>query len=99
MLIDTDALLTAAKEYDELLKKAQSLYNDIEELSTELREAVNTPGGEKFSEALDNHVLVQIDRQMTAIKHVRDELRSARVEYFSVFEEYQKVVRMTSRSK
>lgn len=88
IVLDQDKFQKASDDFAELSRQMEQLQQDISSLLTELNRGFDTPAGRRFMDSCQKNLLDQLKDQADAIKHVSDNLKTARSEYESVFTEF-----------
>lgn len=92
IVVDEEAFEKAAKGFEELSQKIDSLITNVQDMLIQLGIGWNTPAGRKYIESCQGYLLVQLAAQKVVCAHVSENLRTARALYRSVFEEYSTVI-------
>ena len=87
-VIDEEAFERASERLLELSQDITALRNKVNQLLEDLKAGFDTPAGKKFFRSCGNTLIAPMDDQSRIIQHVAENLRIARAEYQSVFEEY-----------
>lgn len=93
LVIDEEALDRACTEFEELERKTYALCKDLGQLNIDLSEGFKTPAGEKFRLSYQQSLLLPVNEQLTVIRHISQNLKDARNNYRSIFDDYRDIVR------
>ena len=96
ILIDEEALNTAANRFRELTAEVKALQKDIEDMLNDFKTGFDTPAGKKFYNSCANGLLTPINEQVIVIEHIADNLMQAKNIYAPVFDGYRDLVRQLS---
>lgn len=88
IVLDQDKFQKASDDFAELSRQMEQLQQDISSLLAELNRGFDTPAGRRFMDSCQKNLLDQLKDQADVIKHVSDNLKTARSEYESVFTEF-----------
>ena len=88
IVLDQDKFQKASDDFAELSRQMEQLQQDISSLLAELNRGFDTPAGRRFMDSCQKNLLDQLKNQADVIKHVSDNLKTARSEYESVFTEF-----------
>ena len=96
ILIDEEALNTAANRFRELTAEVKALQKDIEDMLNDFKTGFDTPAGKTVYNSCSNALLTPINEQVIVIEHIADNLRQAKNIYAPVFDGYRDLVRQLS---
>lgn len=88
IVLDQGKFQKAANDFADLSRQMEQLQKDISTLLAELATGFDTPAGKRFMDSCQKNLLDQFKNQADIIKHVSDNLKTARTEYESVFTEF-----------
>ena len=98
ILIDEEELQKAHNDFMELAAKAKSLLKDIEQLNEEIKTGFDTPAGKIFYNSYKDCLCEPLNQQIIVIKHIAENLVTAKSMYQSVFDEYRDLVNTINSS-
>ena len=88
IVLDQDKFQKASNDFATLSRQMEQLQQDISSMLSELSKGFDTPAGRRFMNSCQKNLLDQLKDQADVIRHVSDNLKTARSEYESVFTEF-----------
>ena len=96
IIIDEEAFMKAASQFDELSGKIDSLRADIDDMLNQLKTGFDTPAGKKFIASCENSLIPPLEEQKIVVTHIAENLRYAKQTYQTIFDDYRKIVQEMS---
>lgn len=89
IVLNSEKFENAAEQFAVLSDEMSKFRRDISLLLEELEKGFDTPAGHRFINTCRKSLLQPIDDQAGVIRHVSDNLKTARSKYESVFTEFE----------
>lgn len=98
ILLNSDALNTAAAELNCTAADGKKLHDSVEALLDELAAGFDTPAGRALLQATRSQILQPLSDQNAMLTHIATALTEAKASYEPVFEEYKALNRSIGNS-
>ena len=87
LIISEEAMDTAKKGYDDCAARMKELRNRMSDAVDEIRGAWDSDAGKAFFEKFDDEWLSNFDDYINVIKHMSDNMTTAKNKYSPLFDE------------
>ncbi len=92
IIIDEEVFQKAANDFEELSTYVTDLRKEVLDMLNDLKTGFNTPAGRKFYNSCANRLINPLNQQVIVLKHISENLLTAKNMYQSVFDEYREIV-------